>query len=115
MVARGRPLNRSDLPPPQRFTGQSSDGRSVSLDAVVEAWARRQLEESGDQLTDLHDRMLAATEPALLRVAWTARAATGPRPRNCSASIGAPSANASSGTSRVQTPENATFAAGFSI
>jgi two-component system nitrogen regulation response regulator GlnG len=68
VIARGRPLETTDFPPPQKSTSSTSDANTASLDAIVEAWARIQLEVGGDEITDLHDRLLAATEPALLRV-----------------------------------------------
>lgn len=75
VIARGRPLESADFPPPQGSTRNSdrdtavvSEDTPASVDAIIDAWARRELER-GEPITDLHDRMLAATEPALLRVA----------------------------------------------
>lgn len=67
VVARGRALSIGDFPPPQTVTEGAPSGND-SVDSVIEAWARHQLA-SGDEITDLHDRLLAATEPALLRIA----------------------------------------------
>ena len=79
VVARGRPLEESDFPPPQIRTASDSGDADNSLNSIIDAWARAQLQsvpdstagdhESDQAITDLHDRMLAATEPALLRVA----------------------------------------------
>jgi two-component system nitrogen regulation response regulator GlnG len=67
VVARGRPLELSDFPVPQRTTSNSTGSAVELLDSIIQSWTRQQLEE-GDDLSDLHDRMLSATEPALLRV-----------------------------------------------
>ena len=43
--------------------------QGMSLDTLVEQWSRDQLSAATDgAMTDLYDRMINATEPALLRV-----------------------------------------------
>ena len=69
VIARGRPLDSTDFPPPQIATPPTDVSTDRTLDSMIESWARHQLEASSDEVTDLHDRMLAATEPALLRLA----------------------------------------------
>ena len=72
VVARGRAFTLDDFPEPQTRGGLPNRSTSGSLDQVVEDWAREELQRSdGDAKTidDLHERMLAATEPALLRIA----------------------------------------------
>jgi two-component system nitrogen regulation response regulator GlnG len=72
VVARGRVFHLDDFPAPQARGGPPNGGTSGSLDQVIEDWAREELERgdgnAGD-IDDLHERMLAATEPALLRIA----------------------------------------------
>ena len=63
VIARGRPLDISDFPPPQI----SDLAVEASTAAVVEAWAQRELEQSADAPLPLYERFLQATEPALLR------------------------------------------------
>jgi len=63
VIARGRPLDISDFPPPQI----SDLAVEPSTAAVVEAWAQRELEQSADAQLPLYERFLQATEPALLR------------------------------------------------
>lgn len=67
VIARGRPLELSDFPEPQKSSAGGDAQPEERLDSIVESWTRRQLSQD-DELTDLYDRMLAATEPALLRV-----------------------------------------------
>ena len=63
VVARGRPLDLSDFPPPQaarqRKAGQAS--------AAILAWTAEQLSQADASTRDLYERFLSATEPALLQ------------------------------------------------
>jgi two-component system, NtrC family, nitrogen regulation response regulator GlnG len=63
VIARGRPLDINDFPPPQ----ESNVAQAASTDAVIEAWARSELDQPGDSAQPLYERFLQATEPALLR------------------------------------------------
>ncbi len=67
VVARGRPLDIADFPQPQEGRKDGPAGASGSTDAAIESWTRQQIE-TDEHFTDLHERFLAATEPALLRV-----------------------------------------------
>ena len=70
VIARGRTFELSDFPIAQQRTGTQSEDAASSLDTLVESWTRRQLSTATDgSITDLHDRLISATEPALLRVA----------------------------------------------
>jgi two-component system nitrogen regulation response regulator GlnG len=67
VVARGRVLETSDLPPAQkRSTPLRDDGSTI--ESLIEAWAEQQLAGKSD-IDDLYERMLAEFEPAVLRVA----------------------------------------------
>ena len=69
VIARGRPLESSDFPPPQDCSAGRGDVTSGALAERVDAWASEQLRaNTGGEMIDLHDRFLAVTEPALLRV-----------------------------------------------
>ncbi len=69
VMARGRAFELADFPVPQQRTGSESTNKFDSLDALVESWTRQQLASGSDpSMNDLHDRMINATEPALLRV-----------------------------------------------
>ncbi len=63
VVARGRPLDISDFPPPQI----SDTSVEASTAAVVAAWTQRELEQGADTPQPLYERFLQATEPALLK------------------------------------------------
>lgn len=63
VIARRRPLDISDFPPPQ----VNDLAVEASTAAVVEAWAQRELEQFADAPQPLYERFLQATEPALLR------------------------------------------------
>jgi two-component system, NtrC family, nitrogen regulation response regulator GlnG len=63
VIARGRTLDINDFPPPQ----ESTLAPVASTDAVIEAWARSELDQRGDSAGPLYERFLQATEPALLR------------------------------------------------
>ena len=67
VVARGRPLEVSDFPDPQSGRSDRSTNTRVSTDAAIETWSREQIAAT-DNVGDLYDRFLSATEPALLRV-----------------------------------------------
>ncbi len=41
VIARGRPLEFTDFPPPQSSTVVTADAEAVSLDAIVESWGAR--------------------------------------------------------------------------
>jgi two-component system nitrogen regulation response regulator GlnG len=70
VMARGRVFELADFPVPQQRTHASLADGGASLDGLVEQWTRNQLSSAqGAALTDLHDRFVSATEPALLRVA----------------------------------------------
>ncbi|MDE0864585.1 MAG: sigma-54 dependent transcriptional regulator [Rubripirellula sp.] len=70
VLARGRTFELSDFPIAQQRSGTKSEDVASSLDTLVESWTRRQLSAVTDgSITDLHDRLISATEPALLRVA----------------------------------------------
>ncbi|QDT06676.1 Nitrogen regulation protein NR(I) [Rubripirellula lacrimiformis] len=92
VIARGRPLTLDDFPPPQTARnapwavqsdpyGSGGPGYDVAdgthesspldspLAQAAETWTRQQLDSSGqDNIDDLHERLLAATEPAVLKV-----------------------------------------------
>ncbi len=63
VVARGRPLELSDFPPPQAAR-QRKQGQ---VSAAIQAWTAEQLSQADESIKDLYDRFLCATEPALLR------------------------------------------------
>jgi two-component system nitrogen regulation response regulator GlnG len=67
VIARGRPLELSDFPESRGAGETKTDHPHDLLDSIVESWTRQELEQGGEA-TDLYDRLLAATEPALLRV-----------------------------------------------
>ncbi len=69
VMARGRVFELADFPVPQQRTPGGVREEAFSLDTLVEAWTREQLESAPDACpNDLHDRMVNATEPAMLRV-----------------------------------------------
>ena len=67
VIARGRTLDVSDLPPTQQPLTSSSDDYA-SLDALIETWAQSQMS-TAPEIDDLYERMLSACEPAVLRIA----------------------------------------------
>ncbi|MDA9857031.1 sigma-54 dependent transcriptional regulator [Rubripirellula sp.] len=67
VIARGRPLDISDLPPSQRPLIAASENND-SLDGLIEAWAQSQLA-AAPEIDDLYERMLSQIEPAVLRIA----------------------------------------------
>ncbi|MFK8113614.1 MAG: sigma-54-dependent transcriptional regulator [Rubripirellula sp.] len=67
VVARGRPLAISDFPAPQQNSPTRLTSNPESVATAMEAWARDQLQ-AGESIDDLHDRMLAAVEPAVLKL-----------------------------------------------
>ena len=70
VMARGRAFELSDFPVPQRSAVGKAETPASSLDSLVENWARHRLASASDgSINDLYDQMIAATEPALLRVA----------------------------------------------
>ncbi|MDB4393927.1 sigma-54 dependent transcriptional regulator [bacterium] len=69
VMARGRVFELADFPVPQQRSRSAGGDDAQALDALVEQWTRDQLSTVGiASLTDLHDRLINATEPALLRV-----------------------------------------------
>lgn len=69
VMARGRAFELKDFPVPQQRTRNEAADESTSLETLIEGWAREQLASHPDSsLNDLHDRMIVATEPALLRI-----------------------------------------------
>ena len=69
VMARGRVFELADFPVPQQRSRSAGGDDARALDALVEQWTRDQLSTVGVvSLTDLHDRLINATEPALLRV-----------------------------------------------
>lgn len=69
VMARGRIFELNDFPVPQQRSRNGGGEQVASLDALVETWAREQLTVAADgSPDDLYDRMVSATEPALLRV-----------------------------------------------
>ena len=69
VIARGRPLEPSDFPEQQSARESLAPAAAeVSLDQSITRWASEQLESLESDTTDLHDRFLAETEPALLRM-----------------------------------------------
>ncbi|QDV70279.1 Nitrogen regulation protein NR(I) [Rosistilla carotiformis] len=69
VVARGRALEASDFPPATPARGEALAPSSATLTDSVAAWATQTLATNTQPLTDLHARFLAASEPALLRIA----------------------------------------------
>ncbi|MAI73083.1 MAG: sigma-54-dependent Fis family transcriptional regulator [Rhodopirellula sp.] len=68
VMARGRIFELADFPVPQQPARNGFAEQGASLDGLVEAWTREQLSAgSVTALRDLHDRLINATEPALLR------------------------------------------------
>ncbi|MDG2224338.1 MAG: sigma-54 dependent transcriptional regulator [Rubripirellula sp.] len=67
VIARGRALDVSDLPPSQHPLAPASED-TASLDALIEDWAKSQLLATAE-IDDLYERMLAEFEPAVLRIA----------------------------------------------
>ncbi|MEM8668403.1 MAG: sigma-54 dependent transcriptional regulator [Planctomycetota bacterium] len=67
VVARGRTLAVSDLPPAQERASAADESES-SLLPLIESWAQSQLA-TGVDIDDLYERMLAEFEPSVLRVA----------------------------------------------
>lgn len=67
VIARGRPLDLSDLPPSQQPLTSASKN-TESLDGLIEAWAQSQLA-AAPEIDDLYERMLSQIEPAVLRIA----------------------------------------------
>lgn len=68
VVARGRGLEVSDLPPPQQRPGDGSTDQSAAVEAMIESWAQQQLS-SDEPIDDLYERMLSELEPGLLKAA----------------------------------------------
>lgn len=69
VMARGRVFELADFPVPQQRTRFGGGEQSASLDALIETWAREELAAAPAEFpNDLYDRMVSATEPALLRV-----------------------------------------------
>jgi two-component system, NtrC family, nitrogen regulation response regulator GlnG len=68
VIARGRPLRIDDFPISQDtlFVGHDV---SPTLDRMIEKWTQSQLDAAADApIEDLHERLLAAVEPAALKV-----------------------------------------------
>jgi two-component system nitrogen regulation response regulator GlnG len=68
VIARGRPLRIDDFPDSQAafLTGESS---VAMLDRMIRQWTQSQLNDARDgPIEDLHERLLAAVEPAALKV-----------------------------------------------
>lgn len=68
VIARGRPLRIDDFPDSQSPSppGETSP---ATLETMIRRWTRSQLDQSGDvPIEDLHERLLAAVEPAALEV-----------------------------------------------
>ncbi|WP_235934796.1 sigma-54-dependent transcriptional regulator [Candidatus Laterigemmans baculatus] len=72
VLSRGRPLSVDRLPAPQRPVGDSSNAEPNALAAAVRAWTHAATEgtdgEPAGGVSDLHERFLAAVEPAMLEV-----------------------------------------------
>ena len=69
VMARGRRFELGDFPSPQQRNRAGDQSQRGTLDHLVEQWTREQLKQSGgESISDLHDRLTNATEPALLRV-----------------------------------------------
>ena len=69
VMARGRRFELGDFPSPQQRNRAGDQSQGGTLDHLVEQWTQEQLKQSGgESITDLHDRLTNATEPALLRV-----------------------------------------------
>ena len=69
VMARGRVFELNDFPVPQQRSRLAMGSQGMSLDALVEQWSRDQLSAATEgAMSDLYDRMISATEPALLRV-----------------------------------------------
>lgn len=68
VIARGRPLRIEDFPDSQ--TSSAADAVApTTLAMMIRQWTRSQLDLSGDApIEDLHERLLAAIEPAALEV-----------------------------------------------
>ncbi len=62
VIARGRPLELSDFPPPQ--AARQKAGQTF---AAIQAWTAEQLSGADESSHDLYERFLSATEPALLQ------------------------------------------------
>lgn len=67
VISRGRPLSVEHLPAPQTAPRAAAAHAPDPLDAAVRAWTRRATEEPAG-IINLHDRFLAAVEPAMLEV-----------------------------------------------
>lgn len=68
VIARGRPLRIDDFPDSQT-SSPSGEASRATLDMVIRQWTRSQLDQSGAvPIEDLHERLLAAIEPAALEV-----------------------------------------------
>ena len=69
VIARGRPLEPSDFPEQQSARESLAPAAAeFAPDQSITRWASEQLESLSSNTTDLHDRFLAETEPALLRM-----------------------------------------------
>lgn len=66
VVARGRPLQISDFPPPA--AGLPGSSGELPLPEVVRRWARDTLQQSPPDAEALHARFLASAEPALMEM-----------------------------------------------
>ena len=72
VIARGRPLQLSDFPPPNPSRHRQPSAQSPVLEQAIAEWARRtirEIETNGGDAEPLHARFLAAMEPPLLRAA----------------------------------------------
>ncbi|MEO1617750.1 MAG: sigma-54 dependent transcriptional regulator [Planctomycetota bacterium] len=69
VIARGRPLRLEDFPAPKPKRGESTEPSEASLEAAIEAWSHRWLDGQRSDPSSMHGEFLAATEPALFRMA----------------------------------------------
>ncbi len=68
VIARGRPFRIDDFPASQN-TLRVENASQYSLDQMIQTWTRTQIDNAGDaSIEDLHERLLAAIEPAALKV-----------------------------------------------
>lgn len=72
VVARGRPLNIADFPKPQAPMADAASPNSAAdpllpdVSGAVSNWTAIQIADADEPMTDLHERLLHAVEPALL-------------------------------------------------
>ncbi len=69
VIARGRSLEATDFPPAKPASGEPHQSLAGSMAESVAAWATDAIADASEPLHDLHARFLAASEPALLRLA----------------------------------------------